>query len=150
MGHFIISLDFELYWGVRDNRGKEYFPVLEKVPKVCEELLKLFEKYNVSCTWATVGALLADNKDALVACLPKKPSYKNEKFSPFNDFNEILALEDQLVIASDTVKKILEFRFSAIRPSKDLFEDTPILKSPSVAKITLLFPFLLKFSSANL
>ncbi|MFP3339900.1 hypothetical protein R0J91_18120, partial [Micrococcus sp. SIMBA_131] len=54
---FVLSLDFELLWGVYESRGSEYYPAIENVFKVVPNLLGLFEKYGISCTWATVGAL---------------------------------------------------------------------------------------------
>src|SRR5262245_35766354 len=67
-GTFVISLDYELMWGVRDHATRETYGsnVLggrEAIPV----MLELFEKRNIQATWATVGALLCESKDELVA-----------------------------------------------------------------------------------
>ena len=49
-----------------------------------------------------------------------------------------------------TDKYTPDFLLSTINSSIFLSEEAPTLKSPSVAKITLLFPFFLKFISASL
>jgi peptidoglycan/xylan/chitin deacetylase (PgdA/CDA1 family) len=85
MSYFVISLDFELMWGVRDHRtiasyGKNILGVREAVPAV----LALFKKYRVRATWAAVGLLLFDNKKDLLASLPSvRPSYADVKLSPY-------------------------------------------------------------------
>src|SRR5712664_2613383 len=62
-GAFVISLDFELLWGVRDTRtiadhGSDILGVREVIPA----LLDLFAERNIACSRATVGLLfLATN-----------------------------------------------------------------------------------------
>lgn len=81
----VISLDFELMWGVRDKQsigsyGKNVLGVREAIPA----MLRLFEKYDVKATWATVGMLLFRTKRELIAELPNLiPSYDNSEFSPY-------------------------------------------------------------------
>ena len=59
---FTISLDFELYWGVRDKRSVgAYKDHLLGVQRAVPELLGLFEKNGVHATWATVGFLFFKN-----------------------------------------------------------------------------------------
>lgn len=67
-GSFVISLDFELMWGVRDHATREGYgrKVLggrEAVPA----MLDLFNRRGIRATWATVGALLCEDKDELLA-----------------------------------------------------------------------------------
>jgi hypothetical protein len=66
-GSFVISLDFELMWGVRDHATRESYGrnVLggrEAIPA----MLDLFHRRGIRATWATVGALLCENKDELL------------------------------------------------------------------------------------
>lgn len=71
-GAFVISLDFELFWGMADfGHAYDYKNVIEKVHDVVPKLLKLFEKYNVHATWATVGAIFAHDDDEFLEYLPK-------------------------------------------------------------------------------
>lgn len=84
-GHFVISLDYEIHWGVFDKRSVEdYKQNLQNVGLVIDRLLELSKKYNVKLTFATVGFLFAKDKDELKAFSPKnKPTYNDQKFSPY-------------------------------------------------------------------
>ena len=68
LGNFVISLDFELMWGVRDHATRESYGrnVLGGRQAVAA-MLDLFHKRGISATWATVGALLCESKDELIA-----------------------------------------------------------------------------------
>lgn len=84
-GTFIISLDFELLWGVRDRltlRG--YGANVRGVRQAIPEILTLFERHGVSATWATVGFLFFDSKAELLSQLPdQKPEYEDPTLSPY-------------------------------------------------------------------
>ena len=58
-GAFVVSLDFELAWGTRGrpSEGKldEY---LQGTRDAIDQLLDLFERYEISATWVVVGGLL--------------------------------------------------------------------------------------------
>lgn len=84
-GIFSISLDFELFWGVRDHRTLENYGVnIRNVHTVVPRLLELFEKYGVHCTWATVGFLFLKNKEDLVHHLPATfPKYLKKEYDPY-------------------------------------------------------------------
>jgi Kef-type K+ transport system membrane component KefB len=57
-GTFVISLDFELLWGVRDKRTvTDYGANIRGVRDVVPALLDLFAERDIACTWATVGLL---------------------------------------------------------------------------------------------
>lgn len=81
----VISLDFELMWGVRDKRtvssyGKNIMGGRKAIP----EMLKLFEQFHIRATWATVGMLFAKDKEELLHYLPKSlPTYDDENLSPY-------------------------------------------------------------------
>ncbi|WP_338733808.1 polysaccharide deacetylase family protein [Mangrovimonas cancribranchiae] len=84
-GHFVISLDFELYWGIFDVRSlNSYKKNIENVALVIPKLLKVSRQYNISLTFATVGFLFATSKDELIQLSPQiTPSYFNKNFSPY-------------------------------------------------------------------
>lgn len=84
---FVVSLDFELMWGVRDKRTIEsYGENIRGVRQVIPALIKLFEQYGISATFATVGFLFAKNKEELFAFQPKnKPQYSFNKYSPYEN-----------------------------------------------------------------
>ncbi len=84
-GKFIISLDFEMLWGVRDVVGiKEYGQHIKGVHQVIPRLLKMFTNYQIKGTFAIVGFLFFENKNELLDNLPKKiPHYANKSLSPY-------------------------------------------------------------------
>ena len=84
-GIFTISLDFELFWGVRDHRTLDsYGTNIRNVHKVVPRLLSLFEEYEVHCTWATVGFLFLNGKNELVASFPSSlPTYLRSEYDPY-------------------------------------------------------------------
>lgn len=90
-GHLIISLDFELYWGLFDVRPLEsYRKNIEKVTEIVPRLLSLSDKYGIRLTFATVGFLLAKSKEEILKFSPKlKPSYVNQNFSPYTHIQDI-------------------------------------------------------------
>lgn len=85
-GIFTISLDFELFWGVRDHRTLEnYGENVRNVHNVVPRLLDLFKRYDVHCTWATVGFLFFSDKNELLPYLPKqKPGYLQNEYDPYS------------------------------------------------------------------
>ena len=85
-GSFVISLDFELHWGVSDHRTVEsYYENLINTPKVVRRLLELFEKRNIHVTWATVGMLFCREKNELVSFVAEhdRPGYVNPALSNY-------------------------------------------------------------------
>ncbi|MBC7447991.1 MAG: polysaccharide deacetylase family protein [Hymenobacteraceae bacterium] len=90
-GTFVISLDYELFWGVRDKRtiagyGENLRGTREAVPA----MLHLFATHGLRATWATVGFLFFDRKDDLLAHLPAvRPAYANTNLSPYPALAEI-------------------------------------------------------------
>ncbi|MEP7373401.1 MAG: hypothetical protein ABI675_08445 [Chitinophagaceae bacterium] len=85
-GAFIISLDFELHWGVSDHRTIEsYYENLKNTPAVVSRLLALFEQKNIRVTWATVGMLFCKNKAELneFVTAANRPGYVNPALSNY-------------------------------------------------------------------
>lgn len=94
-GSFTISLDFELYWGVRDKRTVvEYRQNLLGVWEIIPSILELFQKYDVHATWATVGFLFLENKKEFYENKPKiLPEYEERKLCPYTYFNGLESLD---------------------------------------------------------
>ncbi len=84
-GVFVISIDFELLWGVWDVTSKEkYGDNILGVKKVIPALLELFEQYDFRATFATVGFLFAKNKAELLSYVPEiKPGYYNASYNVY-------------------------------------------------------------------
>jgi hypothetical protein len=84
-GKFVISLDFELVWGVFDHitltDKVAYFDnTLEVIPK----MLACFEKHQLHVTWATVGMLFNQNWEEWLGNKPSEmPTYANTKLDAY-------------------------------------------------------------------
>ena len=92
-GAFIISLDFELQYGVEDHE-LDYLSQYKKnilgVRQVIPTLLSLFDEFDIRATWAIVGMLLAETKDELLAFMPTDiPKYTNKGLSIYNYLDRI-------------------------------------------------------------
>jgi peptidoglycan/xylan/chitin deacetylase (PgdA/CDA1 family) len=86
-GAFIISLDFELHWGVRDVKSvDQYRQNLLGVRRVVPALLDIFAEYDIHATWATVGFLFFRTRAELLASVPhQQPNYDDARLSPYLD-----------------------------------------------------------------
>ncbi|MCC6793134.1 MAG: polysaccharide deacetylase family protein [Thermomicrobiales bacterium] len=65
-GALVISLDFELRWGVHDlypADGGAYRANLLGVRAAIPRMLDHFEEYGISATWATVGMLMTESRE---------------------------------------------------------------------------------------
>jgi peptidoglycan/xylan/chitin deacetylase (PgdA/CDA1 family) len=95
-GSLIISLDFELYWGVRDRPyAKAYIPCLVGARAAIPAILEAFARFGIHATWATVGFLFCDNGKSLREHLPRiQPQYAEDWLSPYCDLPPIEAKED--------------------------------------------------------
>ncbi|RYZ87328.1 MAG: polysaccharide deacetylase, partial [Proteobacteria bacterium] len=85
VGKFVISLDFELHWGVSDiwelEPRKAYF---DATRRSFPHVLSLFNSFEVHATWATVGFLFAKDKEQLLRFSPiEKPTYVNTRLSTY-------------------------------------------------------------------
>jgi len=82
----IISLDFELYWGLRDCVPLDsYRDNLLGVRQAIPALLRLFEARGIHATWATVGFLFCRTKRELEATVPPRiPRYRDARLSPYD------------------------------------------------------------------
>ncbi|GAB4528315.1 MAG: polysaccharide deacetylase family protein [Pleurocapsa sp.] len=85
-GTLVISLDFELYWGMRDLVSlADYEQQLSGVRQAVPAILDLFKQYNISATWAIVGFLYYQNAEELKSNFPSQlPSYHNRELSPYS------------------------------------------------------------------
>jgi len=90
-GTFMVSLDFELFWGMLEVCSLEsYQDNVLGGKKAIPQLLQLFEKYGIHATWATVGFLFADNYEEAVRFFPKlRPSYAKPELNGYAHFEKI-------------------------------------------------------------
>lgn len=112
--YLIVSLDFELYWGVCASRSfSEYQDHILGGRKAIPKLLELFKKHGIHTTWATVGFMFADGSDDVKSHFPQKdmfPSYDDEKVSSYRCFDEIGKNEEEApcFYAPSLIQKISE------------------------------------------
>ena len=90
-GTFLVSLDYELFWGMLDVCPLEqYQDNVLGGKKAIPQLLNLFEKYGIHATWATVGFLFADNYQELSRFLPQlRPGYAKPELDGYAWFEKI-------------------------------------------------------------
>jgi peptidoglycan/xylan/chitin deacetylase (PgdA/CDA1 family) len=113
-GKFVISLDFELMWGVRDKKTIEgYGPNILGVHQMMPTLLNIFHRFEINATFATVGLLFFENKSQIITHLPdRKPGYRNKNLSPYNGYLEAIgesAKKDLYHYAPLLLAQILEY-----------------------------------------
>lgn len=108
-GTLVISLDFELLWGVFDKvdwrNRKEYF---QNTRKLIPKMLRLFVEYEVSCTWATVGMLFNENWDEWNQNIPNiLPDYVDKDLDAYKYGKLIQNKEtEELCFAPDLINLI--------------------------------------------
>src|SRR5436190_13785740 len=90
-GSFVISLDFELYWGVRDVVTLDaYRERLLGERRVIPRMLDLFAEYDIHATWATVGFLFAKDRNQIADHMPRAlPTYRDGSLSPYRYLESI-------------------------------------------------------------
>lgn len=109
-GIFVISLDFELNWGVHDRYPHErYRKNLYGAREVIPLLLKRFKENEIHATWAIVGLLFFSNKEQMLKEIPDIiPQYDDKSLSAYAHMKNIglNEIEDPLHYGSSLVKLI--------------------------------------------
>lgn len=85
-GALVISIDFEIHWGVSDRHTIEsYFENLKNDRAVVKKCLELFRENNIHATWATVGMLFCENKQELFSYVDEshRPAYVRKHISNY-------------------------------------------------------------------
>ncbi len=96
-GSFVISLDFELMWGVRDHRSvRDYGDAVLGGRHAIPLILDRFEAAEIRATWATVGLLFAKSRTEMLDFAPHlRPAYHNPALSPYSDIENKLIGENE-------------------------------------------------------
>jgi len=107
-GKFIISLDFELMWGVFDSKSiHSYGKNIEGVRSVIPEILNSFRQYSISATWATVGLLFNRNlKQARENRPSLLPEYSTPSFSAYSHLENVSDSHNDLYVAPELIQLI--------------------------------------------
>jgi len=110
-GSFIVSLDFEMMWGMVDCETKDGYGQtnVKQVPQVVDRMLEMFDQYGVHATFGTVGMMMYNNPEELLNELPDvKPTYKQKELSPYenNYIREIKVSEQDLFFCPNLIERI--------------------------------------------
>lgn len=108
-GSLVISLDFELAWGVRDTLGVSgaYTDNLLGAREAVPRILDLFVDYEVAATWATVGFLFAESREELFHLAPeRRPRYANGRLDPYLEVLGNGEADDPLHFAPSLIREI--------------------------------------------
>lgn len=109
-GQFVISLDMELMWGVRDKTTKEKYGHRVLGERVAiPAMLDLFGREDIHASWAVVGFAMCDGIDELLARAPAlQPTYLDRSRSAYSYLGEAGASEraDPYYFAPSLVREI--------------------------------------------
>ena len=108
-GTLVISLDFELLWGVFDKVDyKEKENYFQNTRKVIPEILNVFSEFQIHSTWATVGMLFSKNWEEWRENSPDiLPNYKNSALSAYDYGKSIESPETEFFcFARDVIQQI--------------------------------------------
>lgn len=110
-GIFAVTLDFELYWGVRDRRTvQRYGRNLSGVRDAVRQLLELFQEYGIHATWATTGFIFFENAEQARANSPSlQPTYSRAELSPYQYLADSKPIEPAFHFAPELVELIRQY-----------------------------------------
>lgn len=116
MAHVVISLDFEMRWGVHDIYGCNFNTYRQEVMNlraVIPQTLDFLAERNLRATWATVGAIGLEGWDEYFNFAPAPPAYRNKNLAIDPRYAD-LDPRGELHFAPDLIGKIIE------RPGQEL------------------------------
>ncbi len=109
-GTLVVSLDFELFWGMLDVCPLEkYQDNVLGARKAIPRMLELFQKYGIHATWAAVGYLFADNEADLRRFFPEaslRPGYQKEGLDPYAYLETIEKEQEACFFAPQLLRQI--------------------------------------------
>ncbi len=121
-GYFVISIDFELFWGMFDKAtlatyGDRVMGERTAIPR----MLDMFAHYGIHATWATVGMLMARDKKELLTLLPPehlRPRYSDTRMSAYHYLTTASIGENETAdvyhFGNDLVQKIVQTPYQEI------------------------------------
>lgn len=107
-GNLIVSLDFELFWGMLDVVPLEqYRGNILGVRTAVPRLLELFARYGIHATWATVGFQFAQDARELERFLPDcRPGYRSPKLQGYAEAQGLPRQERDCFFAPELIAQI--------------------------------------------
>ena len=88
----LISLDFEMRWGVHDVYGinfKRGRHEIENAGHVVTSTLRMLAERNLRSTWATVGAIALNNWNEYFHYAPTQPQYQNKNLAVKHEYADL-------------------------------------------------------------
>lgn len=109
MSSLVISLDFELFWGVADSRTvASYRNNVEGEWNSIPRMLALFRQYGVRATWGAVGMLMCRNHAQWCEIRPTVlPGYLRQRCSTYS-LESVARENPRLFFARPLVEQILD------------------------------------------
>jgi peptidoglycan/xylan/chitin deacetylase (PgdA/CDA1 family) len=106
----VISLDFELMWGILDHGDPmSYSDNIRNVFEVIPRLLDVFSIHGIHATWGVVGLLTEGSIDNCLLHMPDRtPSYRNNRLSPYDRMEGFRDVERKLLFAPELVEQIAQ------------------------------------------
>jgi peptidoglycan/xylan/chitin deacetylase (PgdA/CDA1 family) len=109
-GAVVISIDFEMRWGVHDLYGLDMEPYrenIENVRQVVPDTLTMLDERGLKATWACVGALALHGWEEYFNLAPPPPKYVNSSLAVKHEYARLDPL-GRLHFAPDLVRRIIE------------------------------------------
>jgi polysaccharide deacetylase len=145
-GQFVISIDFEKYWGMRDKRSLDSCALgLQNVEQVVDRTLDLFKKHEIRATWSTVGLLFCNNLMELKNKKPLElPNYDIAQLDPYEyvkdleestfDVGAHIGVKEIEVLSSSIGQEISTHTFSHLYMLEDGISREAIISDLQLAK----------------
>ncbi len=108
-GYFLISLDFELLWGMAGWNNREinrYLPHIENSISALSRILMVFDTYHIKCDIACVGGMALQNVQQFLSAAPwVKPYYVHAQFSCYESLVPFIGTiyREELFFCPDTI-----------------------------------------------
>lgn len=110
-GALVVSLDFELMWGMRDlcRPGDPYAQRILNGREAVSRMLALFAEYDIAATWAIVGLLFAESQQEIRRFSPQlKPEYVKTQLNPYQEHVGEGEWDDPLHYAPSLIRQIAQ------------------------------------------
>lgn len=122
-GKLVISLDFELFWGLAGWAEEKLFgykPRIEGAVYALKQITEVLSKYQMKCTIGYVSGIQYNNVDEFLEAAPtERPSYNNKVFS---SYELLLSL-----VREEKIPQELLFRPDAV----EMLKNNPLIELAS-------------------
>lgn len=122
-GTFVISLDFELFWGLagwNESQLEGYRPRVEGAINALRRITETLKKYDMKCTIGFVGGINYKTLEDFLEASPfLRPTYSNQLFSSYGVLHKL--------VKNDTIDRKLLFRPDAIT----MLQENPLVELAS-------------------